>query len=248
MDILWNFKDLIASHSAEVGTALAIICTYIDYRQSSDKYRTLLLVFVSLGALSTMGISMVIDSENNKVQQHIDGFAIGGKENYPLIEIDIENDTLEFYLSNVSKDYALYDIDCNFIQVSALNAGVTDGWRPISAGRFEMIRPESSIRLTTTLHESGISKKFPERRFNFFIPCKNGYFREQVVVRLINGQLHTIVRVKRYGIIMYTTPHLEKYLFPGEKKFIFQDELLGRDDSLTDPELERRKAGKAFWY
>ena len=247
MKLLISIQYFLSRHAAELGTALAILCAYIDYRQSLDRYRTLFLILVSFGALSTLGISLSVDFENQKVQKSIDGFAIGGKENFPIIEVDIENDSLEFYISNISPDYPLYDIDCNFIQVSALNAGFTDAWQYISAGRFEMIRPESSVLLKTTLHETTINEAFPELRFNFFIPCKNGYFREQVVLRLLKGKIYCIIRVKRYGQTLYTTPNLRQYLFPGETRFVFQDELLGVDTSLPDPELERRKKGTLFW-
>jgi len=244
MEIFENLKGFVSVHAAEIGTCIAILCTYIDYRQSTDRYRTLLLALVSLGALTSMGIGIVLDRDNQRMQEIVNGFAIGGNDNFPLVEMTVENGHPEFYLLNVSKDFSLYDIDCNFQQVSSQNLIVRDMWSPQSAGRFSRVRPGERVKLETAVSENEIRVKFPELRYNFYIPCKNGYFREQVVIRLIKGALHCIVKVTKNSKILYTTPDLKRYLFAAEKVFTFQHELLGVDPSVPDPEVEKANAEK----
>jgi len=234
-----SISAFISNHLGEIGTSVAILCTYIDYRQSGDRYRTLFFLLTAMGALITMTIGIILDRENRKTQEIIDGFAIGGKDNYPLITVQFKDSLPEFYLNNISKDFSLFDIDCNYKEVSAKNYFIHDSWDPQSAGRFARISPGRSQELSTQLPDSKPSPKFPERRYNFFITCKNGNFHEQVVLRLIRDSLHCLVRVTRDDRIIYTTPNLHRYLFPGEKKIVFQHHLVGLNDEHPDPALEK---------
>ena len=232
-------SDFILDNLTKGGLLIAILCAYIDFKQNIGKHKKLFYSITIAGAIIAVLISIDADRENDNYQATLDGFAFGGKKNYPLIEMKIDNDTPNFYITNPSNSFLLFDIDCGYREVSAMRSLVFDGWSPQSVGRFNMLRPSESQLLETLLPEKTFDTLFPEHRFNFYINCKNGYFKEQVSVRFIKDTLVCLVQVKKYNRVLFATKNCDKYLFPEETVFEFQDQNIGTSNKYKDKEVEK---------
>ena len=225
--------DFILDNLIIIGLIISILCALIEFIQGGKKNKFLFFLITTAASITAFVIASYAANQNKKNVQTLEGFAVGGRENYPVIALNPESDTTEFQIINPSADYNLFDINCEFIQVSARHLIVNDLWLPQTAGHFELLRPNNSEPLRTYLNTDTITKKFPERRYNFYTVCKNGYFKEQMILRLFGHTLACLFQIRKDGKVIYTSPDLDKYRFPGEDKIIFQDEMEGGDKRVT---------------
>jgi len=229
------------------GFLVTIICTYFSYADSASKNRRTLLIFAILGGAVTTASAILSGIENKESEQALlkwqrksDSVSVKihryviGNDAIPHITFEPANEAergYSFYLCNFSKDLSLFDLETNYIQVTAdSDYIIRDAWPPQRAAKVAALQPSTSTEFIgagpNEFVDSGADA------YNFFTVSRNGYFREQMIIRLIGSQRKCVYRIYKDDSLIYSSPVPKEFYRPGEKKIVFPLPDEGLDKSL----------------
>ena len=221
----------------------ACVSALFTFVRSDGKHRTALLIFSMLGCLITyLGARRSIEGYQ-KTEAIVEGYKSGG-DAYPIISLELTDDGhyYTFTVINSSHDYTLYDIEAWFVEVSARTTFVYDDSLPALFYEDKFLQPSSKSETGMYFKDFKLDYRIPEKRYNFFIQCKNGFFEEQLVIRQQGNEPGTAIRILKDNKVIYTSDVSKSFLFPGEKKLAFQDGDEGLIKETMDIEREKWRA------
>ena len=268
---LGYFNFLIDNALILAGFLLVGISAWVSYHEKKTKHQFYIFLLAVIG-LGLSGIATIKNDQENKktikesrnfqnkillLESRLDSSQTkiykkqveteemqNGGDAYPIITLEDGglDSKYAFYLSNYSNKYSIDNVDCRSIPVSSDSKHLLiDEWPPQVAIQTVSMQPRSTVKIDLQ-NSQGLDTNL-DLRYNFFIVSRNGYFREQMLIRHVGDEWISVCRVLKDSTIVHESETPDGFLKSGETKIVYQDpnEGLVKYDMVKYSEWMRKK-------